>query len=184
MNRSQFIHMITLVRPRAGIHKRKHTGYQQGRLMMGYGIRTGKDGTCFTVLSLAVTEKQGIGSRVVVSQLTGLPNEATGQHSSIVHMRTGGNNKVIANDTMPDMYRSSFIAVDTSVVQTAGSANPAIIANTHILDRTGIENHHMAADGPHRRSMLVGVIVSDRLHPADQFRTVPVKSQNISLMSR
>ena len=60
MNRPELVHVITLVGPRTGIHKRKHTGYQQGGLMMRNRVRTGKKRTSLTVFALAITEKQGL----------------------------------------------------------------------------------------------------------------------------
>lgn len=151
---------------------------------MGDGVRPGKNSTCFTVLSLAIAEEQRVGSGIIVPQLTGLSHKTTGQHGSVVDMGTGGNNKIIANNAVSDMHRGRLVTVDAPIVQTARPADPAEIPDTHILDRTGIENHHMVADGSHRGSVFIGIIVCNLFHPADQFRTMPVKSQDIGLMGR
>ena len=60
MDRTELVHVITLIGTGTGIHKGKHTGYKQGGFMMCHRIRSGKDGTRFTVFSLTVTKKQRV----------------------------------------------------------------------------------------------------------------------------
>ena len=86
MDGTKLIHVVALVGTRTGVHEREHTRNEQRTLVVRHGERTGKDGTCFAVLSLAVTEEQGIRSRIIMSQLAGLPHEAARQHGTIVHM--------------------------------------------------------------------------------------------------
>ena len=81
------------------------------------------------------------------------------------------------------MYRSYLITVDASVVQTARTANVAIVTDTHILDRTGVEYHDMITDRTDSRSMLIGIEICYFLHPCNQLRTMAVKRHDISLMS-
>ena len=86
MDRTKLIHVIALVGTRTGVHEREHPRNEQRTLVVRHGEGTGKYGTCFAVLSLTVTEEQGIRSRIIMPQLAGLPHEAARQHGTIVHM--------------------------------------------------------------------------------------------------
>ena len=77
MDRSQLVHMVALVRSRTGVHEREHSCDQQGRLVVGYRIWTGKYRAGLTVFSLTVAEEERIGSRIIVSQLACLADEAS-----------------------------------------------------------------------------------------------------------
>ena len=61
MDRTQFIHMVALVRARSGIHEGEHTGNEQRTLVVSHREWTGKDGARLTVLSLTVAEEERIG---------------------------------------------------------------------------------------------------------------------------
>ena len=143
MNRSQLIHVITLIRARSRIHERKHTGNKQSRLVVSYCKRSSEDSTSLSIFSLTVTEEKRIGSRIVMSQMTCLPNETTRQHCSILNTRTTRKNEIITNHTISDVYRSILITVYTTILQTACSFYLAIITNTYILNTAGIHNCHM-----------------------------------------
>lgn len=179
---AEFVHVVALVGTGTGIHKGEHAGYEQSGFMMRHRIRSCKNGTGFTVFALAVAEEQGIRSRVVMPQLTGLPHETTGKHGAVVHARPGGYDKVIANNAMPYMYRCYFVTVDTAVVQATCTANVAVVADTHVFDRTGIEYHYMAADRTDSGGMLIGVEIGNFLHPRNQLRAVTVKCHDIGLV--
>ncbi len=56
--------------------------------MMGYGIRTGKHGTRLAVLTPTVTEKQRIGSRITMIQMTSLANKTALDDCSSIDPRT------------------------------------------------------------------------------------------------
>ena len=101
---------------------------------MCHGERTRENGACFSVLSLAVTKEQGIGSGIVMPQFTRLPNETTTQHRAVIHLRTGRDYKIITNHSMSDMYGSRHVTIHTTISQTAGSADMAVITNPDILD--------------------------------------------------
>ena len=77
--------------------------------------RTCKNSTCLTVLSLTITEKQRIGSRIIVSQLAGLTDEATSQHRAVIHFRAGRDNEVITDYTVSDMNRCRHVTVDAAI---------------------------------------------------------------------
>ena len=64
--------------------------------MVSYREGTRKDGTGLAVLSLTVAEEERIAGRVVVSQPASLPYETTGQHRTVIHMRTGRDNEIIS----------------------------------------------------------------------------------------
>ena len=99
---------------------------------------TCKNGTSFTVLSLAVTEEQGVGSGIIMTQFARLPHKTTAQHGSVVYFRTRRYDEIIAYNTVTYIYWSCDVAVYATVCKAACSADFGIIANTYILDRTGI----------------------------------------------
>ena len=115
MDRPQLIHVVALIGSRTCIHKREHSGNQQSRFMMCHGERTCENSTCFTVLSLAITKKQRIGSGIIMSQFTGLPDETTGQHCAVIHSWTGRDYEVVTNYPVTDMYRRCHITIDASI---------------------------------------------------------------------
>lgn len=119
-----------------------------------------------------------------MSQFACLPYETAAQHGPIIYMGAGGDYKIIANHSMPDVHRCQLIAVDAPVVQTARPADAAIISNAHILNGTGVQYHHMIPDAAYSGSMLIGIKISDFLHPCNQFRTMAVKRQYIGLVCR
>ena len=184
MNGPQLVHVVALVGTRTGIHEREHARNEQRRLVVRHGERTGKDGTRLTVLALAIAEEQGVRSRIVVPQLAGLPHKAARQHSTVVHMRTAGKDKVVADDSVTHSYRCRFVAVDAAVGQTTGARDAGIVADTDIPDRPRIQDGHMTADGAHRRSMFVGIIVRYLLQAGSQFGTMAVEGHNIGQVGR
>ncbi|MPM27099.1 hypothetical protein SDC9_73604 [bioreactor metagenome] len=88
MNGPQFIHVVALIGSGAGVHKRKHTGYQQRGFMMGYRIRPGKKGTSFAILSLAIAEKERIGSGISMIEVARLPDKAPRDNTSAIDAGT------------------------------------------------------------------------------------------------
>ena len=94
-------------------------------------------------------------------QLAGLPHEAARQHGTIVHMRTTGEDKIIADDPVAHPYRCRLIAVDATVGQTAGTRNIGIVSNTDVLHRSCIQDGYMTTDGSYRRSMFAGIIIGN-----------------------
>ena len=85
---------------------------------------------------------------------------------------------------MTKMYRCFFITIDAPIKKTTRPTNVTVISNTHVLDRPCIEYHDMVANATYCRSMLIGIKISNSLHPANQFRTVTVKRQDIGLVRR
>ena len=86
MDRTKLIHVVALVGTRTGVHEREHPRNEQRTLVVRHGEGTGKDGTSLAILTLAITEEQGIRSRIIMPQLAGLPHEAARQHGTIVHI--------------------------------------------------------------------------------------------------
>ena len=85
---------------------------------------------------------------------------------------------------MTDMHRRYLVTVNASVIQTARTTDVTIITDTHVLDRTRIEYHHVAADGTDSGCMLIGIEIGDLLHPRNQLRTMAVKRHDVCLMCR
>ena len=184
VNGAELVHVIALVRARTGIHKREHTGNEQRRLVVRHSERSGKDSTRLTILSLAVAEEQRIAGRIVMPQLTGLPHETAGQHHSIVDVRATGDDEVVADNPISNVYRSSLVTVDTTVIETASTNDSGMAANAYVLDRTCIHNRHMVAYRPHCRSVLIGIEFCYLFQPGNEFGTVAVKCHDISQMRR
>ena len=184
MDGAEFVHMVALIGTGTRVHEGKHTGYKQGGLVVRHRKRTREDGASLAILALAITEEQRVGSRIVVPQLTSLSHKATAQHGAIIYTRAAGNDEIIADNPVADMYRSRFVAINTSVGQTARPADIRIVADTHVLDGTGIDNGHMRADSPRARSVFVGVIVRYLLQSGYQLGTVAIEGHDVSLMGR
>ena len=152
--------------------------------MVSHSKRTGKDGAGLAILSLAVTEEEGVARRVVVAQFAGLSYKAAVEHYTIVDMRTTGDDEVIADDPVTDIDRCLLTTVDTAVGQATDTRDGSIITHTHILDGAAIYNSDMSSEGSTISGMLVAIIVGNLLHPCRQLRTVAIESHDISLMRR
>ena len=124
-----------------------------------------------------------------MSQFARLTDKTTGQHRSVIYFGTRRDNEIITYYSMPDMHWRCHITVDATVCQTASTADMAIITDPYILDRPCVQNHHMITYTTYRRSMLVGIIIGNRLHAINQFRTVTIQckyawcADNLSLIS-
>ena len=119
-----------------------------------------------------------------MSRFARLTDKTTGQHRSVIYFGTGRDNEIITYHSMSDMYRRCHITVDATVCQTASTANMAIITDPYILDRPCVQNHHMITYTTYRRSMLVGIIIGNRLHAINQFRTVTIQCKYVCLVCR
>ena len=85
MHRPQLVHMVALVGTGTGVHKREHTGNQQGGFVVSDCEWTGENCASLPVLSLAVAEKEGIGCGIIMSQMTGLSHKTAGESDSVLH---------------------------------------------------------------------------------------------------
>ena len=70
-----------------------------------------------------------------MSQFASLPTKQRVSMAPSSTCEPDDNDKIIANNAVPDMYRRVLVTVDTSVVQTTRTTNVAIVANADILDR-------------------------------------------------
>ena len=89
MDGAELVHMVALVRAAAGVHKREHTGNQQGRFVMRHRIWAGEYGAGLTVFSLAVAEEERVGGGIPVPELAGLAHEAAGQKGIALDLAAG-----------------------------------------------------------------------------------------------
>ena len=151
---------------------------------MGHSKWSCKDGTSFTILFLTIAEKQGIRSRIVMSQMTSLPHKTTGQGCSILHAGTTGNDKIIAHHSISNMNRCIFITVQTTILQASSTFNLTIVSYFYILDISGIDNRHMRADTSHCRSLSISILLHNRLHSFNQGRAMAIKSHDIRFVCR
>ena len=63
--------------------------------------------------------------------------------------------KIIANNAVSDMHRGRLVTVDAPLYRRHVPQIRQKSPDTHILDRTGIENHHMVAMVPTAEAMLL-----------------------------
>lgn len=70
-----------------------------------------------------------------------------GQYGFVVDMGIGGNNKIIVNNVVFDMYWGRFVIVDVFIVQMVCFVDLVEIFDMYIFDRIGIENYYMVVDG-------------------------------------
>ena len=85
--------------------------------MVGHSIWSCKNRTRLTILTLTVTEEQGICCRIVMSKMACLADKAFREGNSVLNAGSGGNNEVFTDYTYTDMDRSVFITVDASALQ-------------------------------------------------------------------
>jgi hypothetical protein len=114
--------------------------------MVRYRIRAGKDRTSFSILTLAIAEEERIGSRIIMSKLAGLTNEATGEGDTVLNTGSAGNDEIISYDTNAYMNRGMNITVDASILKTRCTLYLAVISDLDILDIAGISDGHSRAD--------------------------------------
>ena len=85
VNRTQFVHVVRLIRTRAGIEEREHSCNEEGRFMVSHRVRTCEDRTSFSVHSLAVGEEKTLTCRVVFIEDTALSHEALVHQGGITY---------------------------------------------------------------------------------------------------
>ena len=112
-------------------------------------------------------------------QPASLPHEATGQHNAVVHVRTAGNNEILAHHALTDVHRGFSVTVDAAIVETAGTGYAAIVSNAHILDTAGIQDGHVTAYRATIRSVLACIKVCQFLQTRRQHGTMTVESHDI-----
>ena len=75
MYRSEFVHVVALIRSASGVQKRTGTGNQQGRFVHGHGVRSGEERTGFAVFEYAVGETECVVGCELVRQTASLTDE-------------------------------------------------------------------------------------------------------------
>ena len=184
MDGAQLIHVVALIGTGTGVHKREHTGNEQGGLVVRHRERPGKDGTGLAVLALTVAEEQGVGGRVVVPQLASLPHKTAREHGTVVNIGTGRDDEVVADNAVANVYRGGLVAVDTAIAQAGCPADVTAVANAHVKDGTGVDNLHFVANAADIRGVLVGIEVNNAAHTGYQLGTVAIEGHDVSLMGR
>ena len=111
MNRSQLIHMITLVGATSRVQERIHSRYQQTALMHRHRKRTGENSASLPILESAVAEQQGIMGREVMRHLASLSDKATDNLSGIRDLGSRRDNEILRDHTIPDKYRGLSLTI-------------------------------------------------------------------------
>ena len=62
-----------------------------------------------------------------MAQFARLPHKATGQHGTVIDMRTAGDDEVVTNHPVTDIDRRLLAAVDTAVSQSARARDRRIV---------------------------------------------------------
>ena len=106
--------------------------------MVSHRERPRKDGAGFSVLSLAVTEKQGIGGAVTVSKAASLADETALYGGVVGHMGTATDYEVVCDNPVGNGDGSVGIAVDGTVSEPAGAAYNGMVTNAYSVDMTRV----------------------------------------------
>ena len=149
---------------------------------MGNGIGTGKECAGFSILALAIAEKERVGSGITVVDMTGLSDETAGDNGAPIDGGTGADNEILGNHIPSDINRIIFIAVDAPVFEFHRTGDLTERAYPHVFDITHVHDFAVVFDDSPVRCMLVAIIIDDRFHPFDQFWTMAVKGINIGKM--
>ena len=112
--------------------------------------RSGKDSTGLPVLFLTVTEEQGIGSRIPVSDMDRLPYKATRKHGTVCNAGTARYYKVITQYPLAYHDWSISRTVDRSVSQTGSPPDHTAVSYTYILNPSHVPDGNPAPDYPFR----------------------------------
>ena len=150
--------------------------------MVCHGEWAGEDRAGLAILALAIAEEQRVGGGVVMPQVARLPDETAGQSGAVLNGGTARDDEVVTNHAMADVYGIELVAVDRSVLQTPGALNLAIIADTHILDVTGIDDLYVMTDRAHVGCILFGIAGNDSLEVLDQLRAMAIETKHIGLV--
>ena len=174
MNRSQLIHVITLVGTTTCIQERIHTGNQQATFMHRNRERTGKDGTSLSILEGTITKQKRIMSREIVCHMRSLPDKTTYQFSRIRHDCSRRDDKIFSDHTITNKNRSQLITIDCPISQTGCIFNHSIFTDLYVANSSCIYNSHMITYNTILRSMLLGIIRYQCLQTFNQQRTMTI----------
>ena len=180
MDRSQLIHMITLVRATSRVQERIHSRYQQTTLMHRHRKRTGEYSASLPILESAVAEQQGIMGREVMRHLASLSDKATDNLSGIRDLGSRRDNEILRDHTIPDKYRGLSLTIYGTIFQTCAILYGRVITNLHVTDRTGIDNLDLIANRSLRRGDTLRISGNHIPQAFDQGRTMTVQCDNIS----
>ena len=147
--------------------------------MMSYRKRTGKDSAGFSVLFLAVAEKEGIRSAVAMSQPATLSDEATLQGGIVRYMGAAADNKIIGNNPMSNNHRSSLVADDTAVSEAIGAADNCIISYEYAIDVAGVANGYVVTYPALTALLPGGIFINKDIKAFYQGRPMPVHRKHI-----
>ena len=185
--------MVRLVAARAGVQEGEHTRYQQGRFVVRYRVRTGKDSACLAVHALAVAEKERFACRVVLVEDTTLPDEALVHQRRVAYLHARGDDEIGAFHAAAQLHGCGSIRIDGAVLQARHAHQLCVVANAHILDTAAVEDTNIVAYRAHRVGLRLCVIVHHLLqclyhhgavaierHHIGEARTQTVKDRNLS----
>ena len=106
--------------------------------MVCYGVRTCEDCASLAILALTVAKKKRIRSRVVVSEFARLPDETATQCRSAINFCSTRNDKVVAYDTVSDIYRRIAVAVDTTIGEQIYAIYATVVTYANTSDNTRV----------------------------------------------
>ena len=108
--------------------------------MVRHGIRSRKNSASLTVHTLAVAEEQTRTCRIMLIEDTTLTHEAFVDQRRIQYLYAGADNEIHTLHTRTEFGRRLFIGVYRSVLETAGTHDTSIVADTYVLDTAAIDD--------------------------------------------
>ena len=128
--------------------------------MVGNRERPRKDGAGFSVLSLAVTEKQGIGGTVTVPKAACLADETALDGGVIGHMGTAADDKVVGNHPVGNSNGRIGVAVDRAVSEPACAADDGMVPYSYTVDMAGVTDRDVVPYPPALRCLRSRVLIN------------------------
>ena len=180
----QLVHVVTLVRPAAGIQEREHAGNEQARLVHGHRVGAGKDGAGLAVLALTVAEEERVVGREEVRKVAGLPHEATRQYRAVAHAGARADDEILCGDVGPDGYGGLGATIDSAVVEARGAVDAAGIADAEVAYRPRVDDVHAAAYGAAVARHGGGIVGHQLPEPPDEVGPVAIHGHEVGHLCR
>lgn len=176
---AEFVEVVALVGARPGVHEGEHAGDEQRGFVVGDGEGAGKDGAGFAVFALAVAEEEAVGGGVVVADAAGLPDEGAADLRALVDVCAGGEDKVVADHSVSDLYGGVGIAVDGAVFQSAGAFYVGVVADADVVYGAGVEQGDVCSDGAGAGGVAAGVAGNALFELLDELWPVAVEGDDV-----
>ena len=102
--------------------------------MMGDGIRSGKDGACLSVHSLAIGEEERLTRRIVFVEDTALPYDTLVHQRGVADSDARGKDEISTLDTRTEFDGRLPVGVDRTILESADAIEDGAVSDAHIFD--------------------------------------------------